>query len=75
MLVPKMVKNGFNSTFRLEKSGVYDENNHRFEVQKLPQNPRREIKTILHQFRNRDCVKTMFVFWETTSVICIEHSL
>jgi hypothetical protein len=32
MRVPKMVKNGFNSPFRLEKSGVYDENNYRFEA-------------------------------------------
>jgi len=39
MRVPKMVKNGFNSPFRLEKSGVYDENNHRFEAKNCPKTP------------------------------------
>jgi hypothetical protein len=39
MLVPKMVKNGFNSPFRLEKSGVYDENNHRFEAKNCHKTP------------------------------------
>jgi len=29
----------FNSTFRLEKSGVYDENNYRFEAKNCPKTP------------------------------------
>jgi len=31
-----MVKNVFNSPFKLEKSGVYDEDNHRFEAKTAP---------------------------------------
>jgi hypothetical protein len=78
LLVPKMVKNGFNSVLQTSVGSrrlVATRNSGTMRSPKLSPNHKRRIKTILDQFRNRDCVKTMFVFWEMTSFICIGHVL
>jgi len=51
-LVPKMVKNGFNSAFRLQKGWFLQRKYELRPSSKLNLNPKRRIKTILHQFRN-----------------------
>jgi len=52
MPVPKMVKNGFNSAFRLQKDWLLQRKYELRPSSKLPLNPKRRIKTILHQFRS-----------------------